>query len=262
MTAGRWHNSLLLAGLLASGCSLSDSGSKQITERQEADRAAAAESAERAPTPRINPKTHIAAGQMLERQGDLNGAIEQYERAVAASPNSGGPYNRLGIVYDKLGRYAEADRMFRRGIEADPASATIRNNLGYSYILQKRYVEAAQAFREALKLSPQFKRARMNLAIALGHEGRIEESLAEFKLAVPEDVAHYNLAMVCLQRRDYRNSEQLLQKALAINPACTGAKEQLQKVSRLAQSLPPPPPAGAPTARLAGDVQAQPPGNP
>jgi tetratricopeptide (TPR) repeat protein len=178
--------------------------------------------------------THIAAGKMLEKQGDLGGAIAQYERAITASPRAAVAYNRLGIVYQKLGRYADAENIFRQGTGADPTSAALLNNLGYCYQAQKRLPEAEQAYRDALVRSQDFQRARMNLAIVLAQLGRLEESVIEFSRVVAADTAHYNVAMVCLQNRDYASAEHSLREALAINPNCPGAEGQLRRVAHLA----------------------------
>lgn len=194
-----------------------------------------------APAPRIMPETHLAAGQMLERQGDMPGAIAQYERVIASDPRNAAAYNRLGIAYQKLGRYQDADQIFSQGIDADPGSTALRNNLGYNYMVQRRFADAVRVFQEALSQSPDFQRARMNLAIALAHLGRLDESAIEFSRVVSADVAHYNVAMVCLQKADYANGEKSLEQALAINPDCPGARSQLEKLRAFARSGSPEP---------------------
>jgi Flp pilus assembly protein TadD len=208
------------------------------------------------PAPRINPMTHIAAGQMLEKQGDLMGAIEQYEKAVATDPRQGIGYNRLGITYQKLGRLADAEQMFSQGVRAQPGSAMIRNNLGYTLLLQRKFSEAEKAFREALAVSRGFQRARMNLAITLVHETRLDDALAEFKQVLPLDMAHFNVAVVCMQKGDYANAEQALKLALGVNPNCPGARQQLDRLGQIAKANPKATPAKPipPITPLAGDT--------
>jgi Flp pilus assembly protein TadD len=188
------------------------------------------------PLPRIMPETHLAAGQVLERQGDLEGALAQYEKAIAANSRYAAAYNRLAIVYQRLNRPEDAEHIFRQGIRAAPEAAILRNNLGYCYLMRRRFAEARKEFSEALRISPKFERARMNLAITLAQMGRHDESLAEFSQVVPADVAHYNLAVVCVSREDYAGAEKALRAALAINSRCRGAKEQLDRVTALVQA--------------------------
>ncbi|HKQ46696.1 MAG TPA: tetratricopeptide repeat protein [Phycisphaerae bacterium] len=238
------------------GCAL-DKEERVAQTGMEEEKSRKADSAKPAPPPTIMSDTHIAAGKMLEKQGDLTGAIAQYERAIASSPRAAVGYNRLGIVYQKLGRFADAENIFRQGAGADPTSAALLNNLGYCYQAQKRLPEAEQAYRDALVRSQDFQRARMNLAIVLAQLGRLEESVIEFSRVVAADAAHYNVAMVCLQKRDYAGAEHSLREALAINPNCPGAEGQLRRVAHLAAatspepSEAPPPPVGP----LAGEPE-------
>lgn len=250
---------VLASGLLV-GCSLDKKERvSQATAQEEKD--LKFESAKPAPTPNIMPNTYVAAGMMLEKQGNLNAAIAQYERAIAAEPRCTSAYNRLGIVYQKLGRHADAENIFKQGAIADPTSAALLNNLGFCYLSQKRLKEAEQAFRDALVRSQDFQRARMNLAIVLAQSGRLQESLIEFSTVVPAETAHYNVAMICMQRRDYANAENSLREALAINPNCPGAQEQLHHVAQLASVASSNEPAAvvSPTGPLAGPLEE--PGN-
>ena len=226
---GRCFFLAILLGLAATGCTL-DKNERVAKTGIEEDKARQADSAKPAPPPNIMPDTHIAAGKMLEKQGDLNGAIGQYERAIAADPRSGIAYNRLGIVYQKLGRFEDAENIFRQGAAADQTSPALLNNLGYCYQVQKRFREAERAYRDALVRSQDFQRARMNLAIILAQSGRLEESVIEFSQVVAADTAYYNVAMVRLQMRDYAGAEKSLREALAINPNCPGAEGQLRRV--------------------------------
>ncbi len=203
-------------------------------EEQESPRPVKAVEAEPAPPQTIMPNTYMAAGKMLEKHGDLQAAIGQYERAIVAEPRLSAAYNSLGVLYQKMGRLDDAILILSQGIKADPGSAALRNNLGCAYLAQRKYPEAEKAFRDSLVKTPQFQRARMNLAISLANMGRTDESLIEFSRVVAPDVAHYNVAVICMQRGDYGRCLNSLQQALAINPDCPGALEQLARVERLA----------------------------
>lgn len=214
------------------GCSLNKQTSSSSTvQTQNLDKERALAHAKQAPTPRINPMTHLAAGRMLEGQGDPKGAIEQYERAIAASPKMAAGYNRLGMLYQKLGQYAQAESIFRSGMDAAPDAGVLRNNLGYNYLLQKRFAEAEEQFLMALSLAPSLKRARMNLGIVYAQTGRLDQSLAQFRTVVTEDVAHYNLAVIRLAAGDRENAERSLRLALGANPNLSIARQQLEKLA-------------------------------
>lgn len=249
---------ILLIPLLGGGCNslLGDKLADSKAKKNEAEKPTALETAPRAPAPRISPSTHMVAGQMLERQGDFAGAVEQYEKVVIADPRQPDGYNRLGIVYQKMNRFVDADQIFRKGIVAAPGSAMLHNNLGFNFLQQKQFEEAEKSFRDALALSPQFKRARMNLGIVLAHQGKFDVGVSEFSKVVSADVAHFNVAAVAMQTGNFPQCEKSLRKALSINPNCPGAREQLQRVSHLVASTPSTTPAQPmkPLSPLAGNT--------
>jgi Flp pilus assembly protein TadD len=247
----RWIGYLCCV-MLAAGCSLADKSQAGTTGQDRTKPSVDDAKVKAAPPPRIMPETYLACGRMFEQQGDVRAAINQYERAVAANPKLVQGYNQLGMLYQKIGQADEAERMFREGLKVDYTSAALRNNLGYCYLSQQRFPDAEREFRAALELNPAFKRARMNLGIVLASSGREAEAFLEFREVVPDDVAHYNLAMIAASRRDYAAAEKALKQALAINPRCAGANEQLAKLQAIAKGEQ----AAAPASpALAGPIQ-------
>lgn len=234
MRAASFLAILALALLPNTGCILDRDEGIEESLGVEERRTSEVEQAEPAPPRKVSADTHLAAGRMLEKQGDFLGAISQYERAIAVEPRLPTAYSQLGIVYQKMGRFKDAEQIFKKGIQADPGSAMLRNNLGYGYLLQNRFVEAEREFNEALRIAPDFTRARMNLAIALGSLGRNDEALEEFKTVVTPDVAHFNVAMLQMNRGEYAEAKNSLQLALAINPDCPGAQDQLHRADAYA----------------------------
>ena len=220
------------------------SKTKQSPADPRAEAAAHEHEAKPEPIPAIKPETHLAAGRMLEASGDLNGAIQQYEAAIQADPKVTLSYGRLGMAYQRLGRYSEAQKAFRRGLDIDPNAAFLHNNIGYCFMLQSQPVVAEEAFRRALQIRPDFKRARMNLAMVLGRQGRMPESLAEFRRVISEDSANFNVGLICMQQRRLGEAERYFSQALAINPTCPGAREGLDRLRQMANT-----PAAASGAR-------------
>ncbi|MCG8404791.1 MAG: tetratricopeptide repeat protein [Phycisphaerales bacterium] len=184
--------------------------------------------------PRISPMTHYYSGRVLERQNDLLGAIQQYGKAVDADPKLVEAYAQLSVLYQRLDRVDEAQKILKQGIDENPESAVLRNNFGFCCLLMNDFVGAEQQFQAALGLSPHFDQARMNLAIVLARTDRMSQSAAEFAHVVSEDVAYYNVAVICMDMDDYVHAEWALQNALASNPDFGPAKTDLPRVALLA----------------------------
>ena len=250
--------------MIAHGCALDRTEEVASSAGVSEQKAQLAERAKPAPPPKINAETHLAAARMLEKQGDLQGAIGQYERAIVCNPRSAVSYSRLGICYQKLGRFSDADQILRTGIQAVPGSAMLCNNLGYSYLIQRRYADAEGQFRDALRIAPDFPRARMNLAISLGYVGNMKDSLIEFSRVVPADIAHYNVAILQMDQGNYVAACDSFKEALAINPDYPGAAEQFQRARAFVMSQDPsgPKPSVFPGKRLAGSASEVEPNGP
>lgn len=202
--------------------------------------------------PRVNASTYFAHGHLIERQGDLKGAVEQYRKALEASPKFVTARNRLGMVLNALGQHAEATAEYRRAAADNPNHAHLQNNLGFSLYLEGDYDGAEKALRRSLELNPRFRRARMNLALTLCRLGRDADALAEFSQVVPTADAHYNLAT--LQAADGRFAAAVLslEAALRANPEFEAARLKLREVARLAAEAEAPV-AAAPTALVGSE---------
>jgi len=196
--------------------------------------------------PRLNASTYFAHGHLLERQGNYEGAVDQYQRALALAPQMTSARNRLGITLNKLGRHAEATAQFRQAVQQNPTDGYLQNNLGFSLYLEGRYTEALAALAAALELQPDYGRAHMNKGIVLAKTGDYAGALTEFTLAAGEAEAHYNLAVIQAEAGDYAAAARSLESALNVNPSFEAARQQLHVVARLA--------AGAGTAVAAAPV--------
>lgn len=187
-----------------------------------------------AKAPKINATTFFAHGHLLERQGNLEKAVAQYEEALRIQPDFVTAINRLGITLNKLGRNAEATQRFERAVALAPSAPFLFNNLGFSLYLEGRYDEAEAALRRAVELKPDFTRASMNLGMTFGKQMRFEEALVAFRTGSDEANAYYNLGVVQSDARRYTDAVRSFSRALEIDPKLDIAREHMQEISELA----------------------------
>ena len=149
-----------------------------------------------------------ARGQSLQGRGQLAGAAECYEEALALDPSQGPAHNNLGNVYLALGRVNDAAASFRSAIAADAALAEAHLNLGIVLHHAGELAEAATRYRAALRLKPALAEASLNLGHLLEEEGDIAAATDSYRAAIaarPELAeAHFNLALRLLQTGDFR----------------------------------------------------------
>ena len=226
---------LVIATILAfSGCSQEKSKNAMETGSNRWIRVDDATTAEAKPgeSPAINPETFLATGRLIESQGNLVQAARAYHQACQARPDYVPAWNRLGIIYDKLGRYDQAQHAFEQAIQHAPDAAFLHNNLGFSCLLAGEYEKAEQHLHKALQLNGQFQRARVNLAIALGKQGQFDQALTEFKKALPEAQAYYNLAYVHRLNHDWQQAGDCYKQALELDPDLSEAQTSLAVVNQ------------------------------
>lgn len=219
-----------------------------------------------------NPTSFLAhhdLGVILYNRGDLDGAIAQYETALALSPGDMEAHNDLGNALLTKGRADDAIVQYRKALEMDPAWMPPRFNLAQALFRQGRYQEAAyhyrkvlaidprnlpaycrlgiallatgdtgqaiSSFQQALKLDPNYAEARNDLANALSQQGQLAQAIADYEAALkdnPKDAAtHYNLANALLRKGQTSDAIKQYEATLAINP--NNADAQINLASAL-----------------------------
>jgi Flp pilus assembly protein TadD len=182
----------------------------------------------------IYPRTHLAAGQLLEEQGMLAKAVVQYQKAIAVNHKYVAAHNRLGVVLGKLGRFDEAEIALRKAVALRPDSSFAHNNLGFCYVMQERWTEAAGEFERAIDLNPDLKRAHINLGLAHGKLKRYDDSLLSFAQALPVEQAHYNVGMLFMADGRKAEAADQFRMAVDLDPQFDAAREKLALMDHVA----------------------------
>ncbi len=108
-------------------------------------------------------ETHNGLGFVFSRQGKLDEAIAQFREAIRVNPSYTAAYNNLAGDLVEQGKLEEAVSYYRTSLGEKP-SASVFNKLGLVFVRLGRSDEAVQQFRKALAISPGSAEARRNLA--------------------------------------------------------------------------------------------------
>ena len=102
-----------------------------------------------------NPITLFLLGQVHFKAKDFARAESFFKRAVAADPDYGEAWNRLGTIQLSSGRQQEAMASFKQAIAVNPDLAEAWLTLGIFYISSGNLAEAGPYFQKAVTLDPE-----------------------------------------------------------------------------------------------------------
>lgn len=101
----------------------------------------------------------------LEVLPDIDEALAAGKLAVQYAPNNPDSHYTLGLIYEKRGQYAEAERAFRAALAANPSYVDVYFTLGALYADElKDQKKAVEAFERYLELGGTHNRAREAVA--------------------------------------------------------------------------------------------------
>jgi tetratricopeptide (TPR) repeat protein len=161
--------------------------------RDAQDDAGFATASERPPT----PATLFVMARILAAQGREPECRYVLERILQQDPSYTPAYAALAEHHMRMGRSDDAIKAIESGLGRAPKDPVLLNNLGMIHMIRAEYAKAIDQFSAAAGIAPGDAGYRANLAAALGMSGRYEESLATYAQVMPQQDAHYNLAVVC-----------------------------------------------------------------
>ena len=169
-----------------------------------------------------NPEPHLSAGQLLEKQNQLDAAAKEYEAAAALDPKSIEPVVALSVVYTRQQKYPQAEAMLRKLLAADPQNQVVRTQLGRILAAEGKNEEAAKELGAADGKVPDDPHAALELGTLYVKAGKYAEAEAMFRAAVaklPQDAeAHFALGSALMQEKKYAEAQQELLLTLKLKP--------------------------------------------
>ena len=123
--------------------------------------------------------------------GQLDVAIDSYNKAISLKPDYADTYNNMGNALKEQGKLEEAVEAFNKALSLNPDYAEAYNNIGGSFKDQGKLQEAIEALNKALSLKPDFAEAYNNMGISLQDQGQLKEAIEFYNkvIAVKPDYA-------------------------------------------------------------------------
>lgn len=100
----------------------------------------------------------VALGEELFKQGDINGAVKAFNKAIEISPDFAIAYNNLGFIFWETGLVEIAFKYFSRAIKLDPFDIDIVMNYGKMMTSLGHFDLARDSYKDFLIQYPDDKR--------------------------------------------------------------------------------------------------------
>jgi tetratricopeptide (TPR) repeat protein len=198
-----------------------------------------------------SPEAQCTLGEVLEKKGDVVGAVAAYRKASELSPADAAARQALERLskpsaaparddaartaalegYIRAGRYAEAEPLLVAYVEEHPQSSWGYYALGYSRFAQRKVGESIQALARSLELDVTNAEAHKILGRSLMVIGRFDAAQVEFEQGIrykPDSAEiHYNLGKLHSIQDNWEPARKAFEAALRIDPSYAEALDGL-----------------------------------
>jgi len=151
----------------------------------------------------------------LYNGGYLNAVVDEARILTKQYPNEFALWNLLGAAAAQTGQLDRALDAYQKAVLLQPNSATAYNNLGNVLIYKCEYASAIEVFQKAIEIKPDYADAYNNIGSAFKEHGRLDDALEAYSKAVllnPDYAeAHDNMGRVYLLKEDFVKAFELME---------------------------------------------------
>ena len=154
-----------------------------------------------------SPRGYQVTAEVSASEGNWQGAIDAYRRALKLDPGLPGAHLRVGML---LLQHSQEPNAWRQAVDEldaelkiNPHSGEAEYEIGEAYRKHGEIDQSIAGFRRALRANPNFVEARMALAKAFRQQGRKQEALSTLEPA--RQTAPENAALRFLLAQLYRD---------------------------------------------------------
>lgn len=169
-------------------------------------------------------------GMAKASKNELQGAVADFDSAIAAYPNFAAAYYEKGAALLKTNEADKAIEAFVKAISIKPDYLEAKYGYGLAQFEKKNYEVAAAAFNDVLQQRKDMAEAHLNLGVSLFYLKNTDAAEAELRTAITARggeklaLAHLYLGQIYAQKK--RNTEAVteLEKYLELVPKAPNAE--------------------------------------
>jgi tetratricopeptide (TPR) repeat protein len=160
----------------------------------------------------------LQAGVELEKHGDLDGAIHEFEQTTRLAPNYDMGFLNLGDAYMKKHEYGKAISPLKKAAQLNPESSTTQRLLGFALLSQGYAADAIPHFERVQEYGA--------LGIAQIESGKYSEAVTSLQAAIAKTPSDPDL-LYYLCRASQGLSSQSMDSLLSTFPASARAHQAM-----------------------------------
>ncbi|MCZ2391914.1 MAG: tetratricopeptide repeat protein [Acidobacteria bacterium] len=147
---------------------------------------------------RMIGESYFLLADSQQKQGQLEAAIDNYQRAIAAKPENYQAYKNLADIYRSLSDFKAAIEVAKKALLKFPEDGSFYTDVSWYYSLDNEPARAAEAARSATKLLPNQYLGYTNLCRALNdlkdYSGAVAACNTALKLNPGDGETYFYLA--------------------------------------------------------------------
>jgi tetratricopeptide (TPR) repeat protein len=170
----------------------------------------------------ISAQAYQALADALKQQGDVDGAIEHYRKAVELGNTQVETYENLGKLLQDKRNFEDAIIAYQKVLELKPHAGDIAYHLGEMSFYLERWEDAVNYYRLALTLNGNFTEIYPNLGNALFNLKRWEEAIISYRQGLDNQQdffwVYHHIGEAFLNLEKWQDAGNAFSHALEKNP--------------------------------------------
>jgi Tfp pilus assembly protein PilF len=167
-------------------------------------------------------RAHYNYGAVLQQDGQLDRAEQEYNKTLELSPTYTKAEVNLATIYIARLKLDESRKHYERALQMEPNAGEVR--AAYAYLLERlgRPDEARAQYENAIRSAPRSARLYYNYGAFLDKHGELDKAIAQYQRALELDPkltdAHSELATALLTKGDTQDAERHYLQAARLDP--------------------------------------------